>query len=179
MTTSMKTAFVCSLLSTLAACNPQNEFRGQVSGQSLNVREAIFRRTSAGPVYIHLTDTSNICQRLGSEDLEFRNATVFTLVLIGADQSPQVQAGTYPVGGTTRPAADGLFLKNDGEGELVVEPPQGTVVGGQVLLDAIDARAGGVAEGSFDVNVGLQNDRVTGNFRATFCDLPQDSQALQ
>jgi hypothetical protein len=179
MTTCMKTAFVCSLLSTLAACDSPNEFRGQVNGQPLSVREAIFRRTSAGPVYIHLTDTSNLCQRLAVEDFEFLNTTVFTLVLIGPDENPQVKAGSYQAGSTTRPLADGLFVKNDNEGNFVVEPSNGTVIGGQVVLDAIDARAGGVAEGSFDVNVGVQNDRVSGNFRATFCDLALDSQSLR
>ena len=94
-------------------------------------------------------------------------------------RTPQVQAGTYPVGGSTRPMSQGLFVKNDNEGNLVVEPPNGTARAGQVLLDAIDARAGGVAEGSFDVNVGVQDDRVSGNFRATFCDLAIDSQSVR
>ncbi|HEX2574498.1 MAG TPA: hypothetical protein VH877_33435 [Polyangia bacterium] len=175
----MKTAFVCSLLAPLAACNPPNEVRGQVDGQSLAVREAIFRKTSAGPIYIHLTDTTNLCQRLGAADLEFLNTTVLTLTLIGPDEDPQVRAGTYPVASTTRPLADGLFIKSDSTGNLVVEPPKGTALGGQVVLDTIDARAGGVAEGSFELNVGVQSDRVSGNFRAVFCDIDQQAPSLR
>jgi hypothetical protein len=167
----MKGALVCFLLGGMAACRAPNEFIGRVAGQSLDVREAIFRSGTSGDVSIHLTDAAGLCQRLSSGEASPAGTTVFTIDLQGPITRPEVIAGTYRINTNSSEAmAEALFVKTDRAGNNSVAPSQASAVGGLAILDAIDGRAGGVAEGNFDMTVGVQGDRVRGNFRATYCE---------
>ncbi|HEX2573150.1 MAG TPA: hypothetical protein VH877_26615 [Polyangia bacterium] len=167
----MRVVLACTFLGGMGACGSPNEFIGRVAGQSLDVREAIFRKDSADvDIYVHLTDAKDLCQRLNSGAGPFPGTTVFTMDLRGPLMRPEVTIGTYRVNTNSAEAmAEAVFVKTDGAGTNVVEPSQGAAVGGLVILDGIDARPGGVATGNFDLTVGTQADRIRGDFRATYC----------
>ena len=163
-------ALMCPLLGGVAACSSPNEFIGRVAGQSLDVREALFRRDGNGVVYVHLTDAPGLCQRLNSGGGSAPGTTLFTIDLRGPLMSPEVIIGTYRVNtNSSEPMAEATFLKTDRAGNDVVDPPQGTAVGGLAILTALDTRVGGLADGRFDMTVGAQGDRIRGTFQATYC----------
>ena len=152
-------------------------FEGTVAGQSLDVKEVLFAyvaQENTAVLAVVLADQTGLCAKMQASKSP-PNLTTFVVGVFNtvASGTASVTPGTYTnfqIGAGK--FAIGAFDKEDAQCISTVEADTGSVVSGSVKLDSFEAKAGGIARGSFDVKVGEQNDAVKGTFNATFCDLP-------
>lgn len=163
----------------LSACG--GSVNGTVAGASLAVADSVFfvNKDSAGKtkaLIVVLSDKPNVCTSLKA-NREAKNSTgiIFQLIRLSANAeilAPDV--ADYTV--TEQISAAGNwgfadFAKTDSNCTSVLASSATSGKSGVVKLTAIKADTGGVASGTFDVTFGSQNDKVTGSFNSTYCDL--------
>jgi hypothetical protein len=165
----------------LSGCG--GSFSGTVNGLSLNVADSIFGLLkdddgkSAGLVLI-MADQPNLCDKLKA-NREPKNSTAMTFLLFNvANDGSQLapSTGDYTITSTLGPTTRGniglaSFSKTDGNCTDTIQPANTTGQSGLVKLSSVNSSAGGQANGTFDITVGTQNDKVTGTIIANFCDI--------
>ncbi len=186
VTSKLSLVLLASLV-VLSGCFGPGSVSGTVSGISLNVQDAIFfsPKDNAGKTVglaVLLADKPNLCDTLKA-NRQPKSSTGLSLVMMNIKVdgstvtflSPDVASYTV----TTNDAdlakgglfAQGGFGKNDSSCTSTLTDAASTMKSGLVKLTAIKNEAGGTAEGTFDVSIGSQADKLTGRFTASFCDL--------
>jgi hypothetical protein len=166
----------------LSACS--GSMNGTIAGSNLAVADAIFYtpKDSAGKtlgLYLVMSDKPQICTSLkanrtakGSTTLTFLMARVSAN---GEILAPEVADYTVVESflnfNSGANSALATFSKVDSNCTEVVASNARGGKSGIVKLTGVKAEANGVASGTYDITVGNGNDKVTGTFAASFCDL--------
>lgn len=163
----------------LSACG--GSVNGPVAGAQLGVADSVFfvNKDSAGKtkaLIVVLADKPNICTSLKA-NRQPKNATSMVLSLIRLSANGEVLApdvADYTVTDQFSGAGNWGFAEFSKTDSNCTSVLASTATGGRsgvVKLTAINANTGGTAAGTFDITFGSQNDKVTGNFNSTYCDL--------
>lgn len=172
-----------TVISAFSGCGG-GSVNGNVSGISLNVLDSIFVviKDDAGKtqgVTVLMGDKPNICDTLKA-NREPKSATTLVFSMfnakfengVGSYLAPDV--GSYTVidmptsiGGQFTFAAFGRTDANC-TASLTGAASQGK--SGLVKVSQLTASAGGSLTGTFDVSIGTQADKLTGNINAKYCD---------
>lgn len=186
----MKTqnVLVCIVLSALTAClgpTAVNRVEGNVSGQGIDVKDAVFLLTpvpvppaAAGGdtmLTLILSDQDNLCERLKKGDPpKGTKHVLMELVQFGEGGQPLPPTkGTYVVdeftSPVTGPGARGVsaFYAFDAEGQPTVVGSEQLSVSGEVRIETYTEKERLV--GSFEITYGTQKDSLKGSFSATYC----------
>jgi hypothetical protein len=181
----MRYAFLVLLGSglSLAACGGSVE-ENRVEGLGdvpFEVRSAAFihRGAEAGDeeqLAIVMTDQEDACALVESGQIHLeifesgpegrlKNAAVLSILVFGAPDIPLGSIANVTEHGGSGAASFVQFSKSGASCEELT-PGSGSRAGA-VTLESFDAKEGGVATGSFDVDIGPHD--VIGHFRATYC----------
>jgi hypothetical protein len=155
---------------------PASTFKGTVLGMELRIREAVFVSgafvvgSEIPTVAVLFSDAPNLCEILQRDGMP-RGSTLFGLAFVDPSGNP-IATGDYvvPDGFPSSVSAMGTFNRFDAECHATLDTQRGMTRGGLARLARLVP--GEQAVGSFSVRVGLQEDAVSGIFRAAFCDAP-------
>lgn len=187
----MKRLLAGAVVAMSVACGGPGNVSGTVSGTTFTVNDAIFAsmkdaQTGAeSGALIVLASVADVCTTMKAKK-DPKNASAVGVALMHMDaqgKSLPLVAGDYPILDlstmTSPPSffASVVFTNTDATCKDMMAEGKSQAASGTVKLTAYDAKAGGKAEGTFDVVVGSQGDKVTGSFGATFCDYtPKDGE---
>jgi hypothetical protein len=176
------------VLATACGGGPGN-FSGRVDGNPLTVRSAALMKvpdTVPGniggyTVAVVLSDQNNVCQLLQNNEV-VRDSAEFGFLAgttnASGKWSAQVSAGTFNVEDVitlfdqsslmSQNVAYALYEQLDSNCNPTSPGLSNWGTGGSITFNALDAVAGGSAQGSYSVTFG-SGDQATGNFHANFC----------
>jgi hypothetical protein len=171
-----------------AACSP-GSFSGTIVGTPLSVQDVIFavlkteQGKSAG-MFVLMSDKPNMCASLKA-NREPKNATAVMFQLLRISANAEILApeiGDYTVkplvaGSGAGNYAYSVFAKTDANCTEALSATNVVGQSGIVKVTALKAEANGTAAGTFDITYGTQNDKVTGAFNASYCDITQIAQS--
>lgn len=180
--TRLADVIVCGAALSLLGCGGPGRFDGTVEGHGLDVRETIFSllKDSSGKISgaaLTLADVPGLCE-LDKANRIPKNVSAVTFVLERTNDDNTVLApdpGSYTIRSASanqngRVAFGGFYLLDANcTNEVPVEKAQAR--SGLIELETLRAEEGGLMAGRFDVTFGVQADKATGQFTATFCDV--------
>ncbi len=144
----------------LTACGPGTVVNGTVKGNALNVVDSMFVYTG-GAVSLILADKPNLCATIVANRFP-KNMTYISFNV------NNTAAGDYTIGA----GAQVFFAKLDDQCKGTFATEEGAGKSGLIKFNTLTATANGYANGTFDVTVGPQLDKLTGSFSTKFCVLP-------
>lgn len=176
-----------ALLLLTLGCGGPGSFNGEVTGIKLAVNDAAFVpvRTDTGEIWgtaLVLTDVADLCADMKALR-DRKNATYLSFSVFRTNGSSSgwpflsPDKGTYTVidgNATSLPTnfAYSEFWKNDANCQNVVASDRSDGRSGTVDVESIAFQSDGSMTGKFDVTFGVQADKVTGTFNASYCDPP-------
>ena len=174
----MKTQLFVAVLGLLAGCGvqmPVNEVRGTVRGVALTPADSVFAVTALNgtPVlYLHMSNQPDACQRL-KDSIRAKGSTRLTANLL-AQGGGTLTTGAYNLAAQSdgRRVISAAFDQLDQTCNSAIGGPA-EAASGTFNLMSFEAKEGGIATGTFDLSFG--SDRISGGFRATYCDLSNAS----
>ncbi len=186
MNRSLKVVTAAAVLSLLSACGA-GSVSGSVSGISLGVQDMIFfvLKDTGGKtqsVVLLAADKPNLCDTLKA-NRQPKSATSLVLALqnIKVDGTtvttlaPDIGQYTVLEGGSqvtnSGLYASGAFNKTDANCTSSLTSAASVAKSGFVKVTTLKADSSGSLQGTFDVSIGTQADKLTGSINARFCDI--------
>lgn len=163
----------------VSACSP-NSLSGSISGTKLNAKDAAFFIThdNAGQpngAIVRISDQADVCDSLTSAEA-VKSSTNLTLHFVkksgdGTIIAPNVGPFTVVTSTdfvTNSSVVTGALDRLDSTCTNTLGA-SGYAEHGSAQVDAFDTAVGGHMSGSFEMWWGAQDERVTGNFSAVYC----------
>jgi hypothetical protein len=177
----MHSRFLLAALAVLAAaCSPSGYLTGNIEGDAFVVRDAVFVpvRSPGGPVFngaLLMSDTTDLCKTLRRGRVPSSSMmlamSVWSLTSNGPRQpiegDYQVISGKLDSLGNI---AFGTALEADSACASRKAAENLVLTGGHLSFESLDTGLDGRAEGSIDITVGTQRDRLRGRFNAEICE---------
>lgn len=175
--------FLIGLSAILAVGCGGSGVNGTVVGSTLSVKDTIFALLknddgkSVG-LLIAMSDQSGNCDKLKA-NRDPKNATTMLFVLVNRSDSAEPlapDATDYTikesVAGTDKGhLGEAYFAKTDANCTNTLQEKNTKGQSGLVKISKLDGSANGAANGTFDITMGTQLDKLTGSFSATYCDI--------
>jgi hypothetical protein len=169
------------LAAACLAASGCSSFNGRVAGKELAVQDALFfnylfNGQTVGATII-LVDKPRVCDSLKANRVP-KNANFAALTLFRVTSSGSVvppDTGDYTVTTNVAPTvgnfAYGQFNALDANCNQTLPDTANQGTSGLVKVNSYKPSEGGGMTGTFDITWGAQNDKSTGTFNATYCNL--------
>ena len=171
-------------VAALAMVGCSGSVSGTVAGNSLNVADSIFAilKNDAGKqtgALVFLSDKPKLCESLkANRTAKSATGLLFAMSRSNNDGIIAPDVGEYTVisvGQTPTSAGNysvGVFSRSDANCDNQISDDSSRAKSGLIKVTALKGETNGNAAGNFDVTFGC-GDKVTGSFKATFCDISQ------
>jgi hypothetical protein len=166
----------------VSACSPSGYLSGTIDGESIFVQDAVYvpmRDSRSGVVLagmLMMSDQPELCRSVRGGHLPKKSEVLVlgTVRLTTGGYAPPVE-GDYSVLNATTTQSFGNFIigaavRYDSSCTPRRAETHSLLSSGEVTIESLDLGRDGITEGSLDVDVGVQHDRLTGRFHAETCE---------